>query len=105
LDNIAVLKVLRLLYNVLEAGNYWFRTYYKHYIKHLYIQQLTYDPCLLQSNASFGVVGLQTDDTLFLANKAFVIAEQEELYKAGFIAKDCKQLTAETLLKFNSSLI
>ncbi len=38
----------------------------------------TYDPCLLYSTiqSHFGVVGLQTDDTLILADDE--IADQEE---------------------------
>ncbi len=38
----------------------------------------TYDPCLLYStiHSKFGVVGLQTDDTLILADDEF--ADQEE---------------------------
>ena len=28
-----ILKIIKLLYKVLEAGNYWFKTYYFYYIK------------------------------------------------------------------------
>ena len=69
------------------------------------MEQLIYDPCLLQSNSPFSIVGLQTDDTLFMANEAFAEAEQTELDKAKFMAKEQEQLTAETLLKFNGGLI
>jgi hypothetical protein len=30
-----ILKVVRPLYSIPEAGNYWFKTYYNHYIKEL----------------------------------------------------------------------
>ena len=50
-------------------------------------------------------MGLQTDDTLFLADEAFVEAEQNELHKAKFIAKEREQLTVNTPLKFNGGLI
>jgi hypothetical protein len=50
-------------------------------------------------------VGLQTDDTLFLADETFVEAEQNELHKAKFMAKEREQLTANTPLKFNGGLI
>jgi hypothetical protein len=50
--------------------------------------QLTYDPCLLYSNKPFGIVGLQTDNTLFLVDKTFADTEENELYKAKFIAKE-----------------
>ena len=35
-------------------------------------------------------MGLQTNNTLFLADKAFVKAKQNKLYKIKFIAKKCK---------------
>jgi hypothetical protein len=41
------------------------------------MEQSTYDPCLLYNTKPFGVVGLQTDDTLFVADAQF--AEQEQL--------------------------
>jgi hypothetical protein len=69
------------------------------------MQQSTFDPCLLHSNNPFGLVGLQTDDTLLLANKKLADLEEDELQKAGFLAKDREQLTIDTPLKFNSGLI
>ena len=102
----SVLKVVKPLYRVPEAGNHWFRTYHSHHIKNLGMDQSTYDPCLLQCTADcFGVVGLQTDDTLFLADDIFATAEQIELQKAKFLAKDREQLTVNTPLKFNGSVI
>ena len=41
------------------------------------MSQSTYDPCWLYSNDPFGIVGLQTDDTLFTADASF--ADLEEL--------------------------
>lgn len=101
----SVLKVLRPLYGVPEAGNHWFKTYHSHHINQLNMDQSTYDPCLLQSNEPFGIVGLQTDDTLFLADDSFAEAEQQELSKAKFLAKEREQLTAATPLQFNGGLI
>ena len=66
------MKVIKPLYSVLEVGNHWFRTYYQHYTKKLKIKESTYDLCLLYLDEIFGIVGLQTDDTLFLADQAFV---------------------------------
>jgi hypothetical protein len=93
------------LYRVPEAGNHWFKTYYAHHVKNLNITQSTYNPCLLYSNKPFGIVGLQTDDTLFLADKTFADTEKNELYKAKFIAKERERLTAVTPLKFNKAII
>jgi hypothetical protein len=101
----SVLQVLKPLYGVPEAGNHWFKTYHSHHVNQLNMDQSTYDPCLLQSNEPFGVVGLQTDDTLFLADDPFAEAEERELHKAKFLAKEREQLTAETPLRFNGGLI
>jgi hypothetical protein len=49
---------------------------------------LTYDPCLLFSNNPFSIVSLQTDNTLFVADSAFVTKEEDALREAGFLAKD-----------------
>jgi hypothetical protein len=105
LDRSSVLKILKPLYGVPEAGNHWFKTYHEHHINKLQMEQSTFDPCLLHSNDPFGLVGLQTDDTLLLASKNLADLEEDELQKAGFLAKDREQLTVDTPLKFNGGLI
>ena len=76
-----VLKVIKPLYRIPKIGNHWFNIYYTHHIKELQISQLTYDLCLLYTNtnmsamAGFGVIRLQTDDTLFLRDNMFAKAE------------------------------
>jgi hypothetical protein len=59
----------------------------------------------LYSNKPFSIVGLQTDNTLFLADKTFADTEKNKLYKAKFIAKKQERLTAATPLKFNRAII
>jgi hypothetical protein len=59
----------------------------------------------LYSNKPFGIVGLQTDDTLFLADKTFADAEEDKLYKAKFMAKERERLTVAAPLKFNRAII
>jgi hypothetical protein len=105
LQDDSVLKVVKPLYGVPEAGNHWFKTYHSHHIKNLQMQQSTYDPCLLYSTDPFGVVGLQTDDTLFIGDNAFAGMEQEQLEKAGFLAKDRDALTSTSSIKFNGGII
>ena len=96
------LRVVKPLYGVPEAGNHWFRTYHQYHIQELKIAQSTYNPCLLHTSTNgFGLVGLQTDDTLFLADPEFVRNEEAELQKAKFLAKDREQLTTEHPIKFN----
>ena len=69
------------------------------------MSQSTYDPCLLYSNHPFGIVGLQTDDTLFTGDDEFTNQEELQLKKAGFLAKDREQLDGSHDLKFNGGLI
>jgi hypothetical protein len=35
IDDDLILKVLKPLYGVLEAGNHWFKTYYAYYVNNL----------------------------------------------------------------------
>ena len=70
------------------------------------MDQSTYDPCLLYTNRNgFGIVGLQTDDTLFLADETFAKSEETELREANFLAKEREELIQTTLIKFNRGYI
>jgi len=100
-----VVKVEKPLYGIPEAGNHWFGTYHGHHIRELGMEQSTYDPCLLNSHNPFGIVALQTDDTLFLADTDFAELEQNKLAKAKFTAKDRDRLTINNPLKFNGCII
>src|SRR6266568_9175087 len=81
-----ILKVVRPLYSIPEAGNYWFKTYYNHYIKELNINQSIYDPYLFYLNnpTNFKIISLQTDNTLLLANLVFIASKQEKIKKLSF---------------------
>ena len=75
-----ILWVIKPLYKVLEAKNYWFKTYHQHHINRLKMEQLTYDPYLLYTQLNnFSIVGLQTNNTLFLANQTFADIEEIKL--------------------------
>ena len=66
----------------------------------------TYDSCLLYTNKNgFGIVGLQTDDTLFFADDRFAILEATHLKRAKLLAKNRKKLTRLAPIKFNGSHI
>ena len=67
--------------------------------------QSTYDPCLLYSIQPFGLVGLQTDDTLFLATEKFAEKEQTQLEEAKFMAKERERLTTDHNIRFNGGII
>ena len=106
LDQNSVLHIIKPLYGVPEAGNHWFNTYSKHHMTKLQMETSPYDPCLLiTNNNGFGLVGLQTDDTLVLADKTFADQEQKSLTEAKLLAKDREQLTTSTPLKFNGGEI
>ena len=100
-----VLKVVKPLYGVPEAGNHWFATYHKHHTDGLNMQQSTYDPCLLYRSSPMGVIGLQTDDTLILADDEFATAEEDAIQTAKFKTKDRDVLTPDRPIKFNGAVI
>jgi hypothetical protein len=101
-----VLKVVRPLYGVPEAGNHWFNTYHRHHLEQLAMNQSTYDPCLLYTHENgFGIIGVQTDDTLILADETFAKTKEDRLRKAKFLSKEREKLTAKNPLKFNRGQI
>jgi hypothetical protein len=65
----------------------------------------TYNPCLLYNYKPFGIITLQTDDTLFLVNIKFVKQEAFQLEKTQFVIKEHQKLTTNNPLKFNSKVI
>lgn len=103
LPNGMIMQILRTLYGLPESGAYWFRTYQKHHRDKLSMHVSSYNPCLLITNKDniFGIVGLQTDDTLILGDKTFLRLEDHELEKAKFSAKPTTELTTLNPLTFN----
>jgi hypothetical protein len=70
------------------------------------MDQSTYDPCLLYTSKNgFGIVGLQTDDSLILADKTFAETEENRLRETGFLSKDREKLTSTSPIKFNGGQI
>ncbi len=65
----------------------------------------TYNPCLIYRCEPFGIVGLQTDDTLMLANNTFAAIEEEAIKTAKFITKERACLSPKTPIKFNGTWI
>ena len=49
----------------------------------------------------FSVIGLQTNNTLFLGNKTFAFSKKKELKKANLIAKSKEKLKPNSPFKFN----
>jgi hypothetical protein len=69
----------------------------------------TFDSCLLHIEfiefTLFGIVDLQTDDTLILADDEFVALEENELIRAYLIFKKREKLNLIISIKFNDELI
>lgn len=98
-----IMKVILPLYGIAEAGVHWFATYQKHHKEQLSMITSTYDPCLLVTHNTndFGLVGMQTDDTLFLGSQSFTNKEEAALQQAKFMAKPITSLSPDEPLRFN----
>lgn len=97
--------VIKPLYGIAEAGAYWWSTYFKHHTEKLHMETSTYDPCLLITKVAadgFGIVGMQTDDTLGLSDTQFAETETKEL---RFSAKNKQYLTFEEPIVFNGCIV
>jgi hypothetical protein len=102
----SILKVIKPLYGVPEAGAHWFNTYQKHHKNKLSMIESTFDPCLLHTESiHFGVIDIQTDDTLILADDEFATLEENELTRAHLTSKKREKLNLTTSIKFNGGLI
>ncbi|KAI7969957.1 hypothetical protein EIK77_000353 [Talaromyces pinophilus] len=104
----AFLKVMRPLYGIPEAGNHWFRTYHNHHTEKLNMEVSIYDPYLLHcsnSKQGFGIIGMQTNDILIIADDTFAAQEEEEIQRAKILYKPQEQLIPDNPLKFNSAVI
>lgn len=100
-----VIKVMKPLYGVPEAGNHWFPTYHIHHKDKLGMKESTYDLCLLYSSGPFGIMGMQNNDTLILADNDFASKEEAAIKSAKIMTKDQEHLTSFQPLKFNGAQI
>jgi hypothetical protein len=68
---------------------------------------LIYDPCLLITitENNFDIVGMQTDDTIILADEHFSTLKENELLIAKFTAKLKEKLTPDSPLIFNGYVL
>jgi hypothetical protein len=77
-----LLHVIKPLYGIAEAGVHWWTTYHGHHCKELDMATSTYDPCLLITSSDtsiFGIVGMQTDDTLIIETPKFLSLEEKKI--------------------------
>ena len=76
------------MYDVSKADNHWFPTYHIHHKKKLGIEELIYNPYFLYRFGPFGIVGMQINNILILANHNFVNKEKAEIKVAKIMTKD-----------------
>jgi hypothetical protein len=64
---------------------------------------LLYNPCLLitTKKEAFGIISIQTDNTLFLASNEFAALKNSKLQKAQLTAKLRDKLSDKSSLIFN----
>src|SRR6266700_7099425 len=99
--------ILKPLYGITEAGTHWWATYSKHHKEKLLITTSTFNPCFLitTTGTPFGIVGMQTDDTIILGDDQFSALEENELIKANLMAKPKEKLNLTTPLLFNGCIL
>jgi hypothetical protein len=80
-----IIQVIRPFYGIAESGVHWWFTYHKHHLEEFNMVILTYDPCLLIiSDGSFGITGMQTDDTLMIYFPKFSAKKEEKSKRLRF---------------------
>jgi hypothetical protein len=99
--------IIKLLYGIAEAGTYWWVIYSKYYKDKLFMAISIYDLYLLVTiiEDGFGIVGMQIDNTIILADEHFLMLEKNELLNAKFIAKSKEKLTPDSPLIFNGCIL
>ncbi|KAI1000130.1 hypothetical protein K3495_g8068 [Podosphaera aphanis] len=102
-----IMVVRKPLHGIPEVGTHCWTTYHKHHQEKLGMEPSTYDPCLLitKNVGLFGIVGIQTDDTIILADDNFVLKEEDELVTGKLFAKPRERLSPGHPLIFNGCVI
>lgn len=102
------MRVIKQLYGIAKSGLFWWETYHRHHLEEMAMMTSTFDPCLLvtdfdkaPNDECFGVIAMQTDDTLILATSKFNDLEETKLAFANFVAKPKIKLTTDQKLQFN----
>ena len=112
-----IMRLMKPLYGIAEAGVHWWKTYHNHHREELNMRTSTYDPCLLVTSdyttgtqlsdlddkSAFGIVGMQTDDTLILGTRTFSLLEEEKIQKEHIKCKPKTTLTPSQPFDFNGT--
>ena len=99
--------VLKPLYEIAKTGTHWWATYSKHHKEKLLITTFTFNPCFLitTTGTPFGIIGMQTDDTIILGDEQFSALKEDELVKANLMTKPKEKLNLTTPLFFNGCIL
>lgn len=100
-----ILLFVKSLYSLAKAENHWFAIYLDHYKEKLVMEILSYDACLLiikDGSENFGIVRIQTNDTLNVGTEIFINKEETENIEVKFKAKTQTMLKTSIFRDFNS---
>ena len=99
--------VFKPLYRIIETGTHWWATYSKHHKEKLLITTSIFNPyfLIITTGTPFGIVGMQTDDTIILGDDQFSALKEDELIKANLMAKPKEKLNSTTPLFFNGCIL
>jgi hypothetical protein len=120
----SILKMIKSLYDVLEADNHWFVIYHAHHVNKLEMSQSIYDLCLLHtdmkidtssdlqtdlkddhSRTDMSIVDMQTNDILILVDTNFAAAKKKAITEIKIMTKSRNNLESNFSLKFNDTII
>ena len=76
-----LLKIVWLLYGLLEVGTHWVNIYLVYYKDQLNIHYSAFNTCLLANteDKATSFIAIQVDNTLIATNKQFLVKEATEL--------------------------
>jgi hypothetical protein len=114
----SILKIVKSLYDVLEADNHWFVTYHAHHVNKLDMTQSIYDSCFLHTDmkidtsslhdhlhTNMNIVDMQIDDTLILIDLNFATAKKKTIIDVKIMIKSRDHFDSNSSLKFNDTII
>jgi hypothetical protein len=99
--------IFKPLYGITKVGIYWWATYSKYYKEKLLITTFIFNLCFLiiTTGTLFGIISMQTNNTIILRDNQFLTLKEDKLVKANFIAKLKEKLNLIILLLFNGCII
>lgn len=91
---------MKLLYNVSEAGNNWFITYYTNHKNKPEMIKSTYNPCLFYNFISLGIMKMQVNNIFILIDNNFASVQKNAIRLIKIMIKNKKHLIFIYFLKF-----